>query len=127
MYAKNISTHVQILGWLFILGNAIVLFMGLFALVVLPAIGLISQDPTAVSVLGTIGVAGATFFTLLALPGLIAGYGLLKQRPWARILALVLAFFELFQFPVGTALGVYAFWVLLQDGADEYFAPFKMV
>ena len=127
MYSKNITTHVQILGWLFVLGNAIVLFMGLLALVLLPAIGLISQDPTAINVLGTIGMAGATIFTLLALPGLIAGYGLLKQRPWARILALVLAFFELFQFPVGTAVGVYAFWVLLQDGADEYFAPLKAV
>lgn len=127
MNSKNIPLHVQILGWLFILGNAFMLLIGLFGLVLFPAIGLISQDPTAFNVLGTIGVAGAVLFTVLALPGLIAGYGLINRRPWARILTLILAVFELFNFPVGTAVGVYAFWVLLQDSADEYFAPLKMV
>lgn len=126
MTSKNIAMHVQLLGWLFILGNAIVLVFGLVSLFFLPAIGLISGDPTAVNVLTTIGAAGALLFSVLAIPGLITGYGLIRRRPWARIVALILALFELFQFPLGTALGVYAFWVLLQDGADEYFAPLKL-
>ena len=124
MKPSSYATHIQILGWLFILGNALVLSLGLFSLVLLPAIGLISQDATDLGVLGTIGVAGAIFFTALAFPGILAGYGLLKRRSWARILGLVWGFFGLINVPVGTAIGLYAFWVLLQDNADEYFAPF---
>jgi hypothetical protein len=125
MNLKNYSLHVQILGWLFILKSAIVLILGLVSMLILPAAGLFSGDETAVPILGTIGVIGALFFVFLAVPGLVAGYGLLKQRPWARILTLLLAVFELFQFPLGTLLGVYAFVVLLQDSANQYFAPLK--
>jgi hypothetical protein len=69
-----------------------------------------------------IGTFGAVFFTLLALPGLLAGFGLVKREPWARVLALVLAFLNLVNFPLGTALGIYAFFVLLQKEATEYFS-----
>ncbi len=125
MNLKNYSLQVQILGWLFILNSAVVLSLRLVTMLILPAAGLFSGDETAVPILSTIGVIGALFFVLLALPGLAAGYGLLKQRPWSRILALLLAVFELFQFPLGTALCVYTFFVLLQDSADQYFAPLK--
>ena len=47
--------------------------------------------------------------------------GLLKYRPWARILALIVAVLHLFSFPFGTALGVYAFWVLLSAQSAPVF------
>lgn len=52
-------------------------------------------------------VAGAT-----AILAFVAGYGLLSRRPWARVLAIVLAILALLKFPVGTALGIYTLWVL---------------
>ena len=53
--------------------------------------------------------------------GLIAGWGLLNRQPWARTLAIVLGFFALFHFGVGTALGIYTLWVLLPaESAQEY-------
>ena len=71
-----------------------------------------------------IGLAGsfaAAVVAMLAIPGLIAGYGLLKFRPWARILTIVLSVFELIHFPYGTALGVYGLWVLLSsEGAAQF-------
>jgi hypothetical protein len=51
--------------------------------------------------------------------GFIAGWGLLRHEPWARILALVLAFLALINVPFGTALGVYTLWVLL-PGTSEH-------
>ena len=45
--------------------------------------------------------------------GVIAGWGLLDRQSWARILAIVLAFISLLNFPLGTALGIYTLWVLL--------------
>ena len=43
------------------------------------------------------------------------GAALRRYRPWARLLALGLAVINLVLFPFGTALGGYAFWVLLTD------------
>lgn len=53
--------------------------------------------------------------------GLVGGIGLLSRAPWARTLTLVAGFIELLNVPIGTALGIYAIWVLLSAGAeDEY-------
>ena len=53
--------------------------------------------------------------------GILAGWGLIDRQPWARILAIVLGFFVLLHFGVGTALGIYTLWVLLPaESAQEY-------
>jgi hypothetical protein len=59
------------------------------------------------------GVAVA--MTVCSLPGLIAGVGYLRHREWARITLLVVSFFYLVKIPLGTLLGGYSIWVLLQD------------
>jgi predicted nucleic acid-binding Zn ribbon protein len=52
--------------------------------------------------------------------GFCAGWGLLHFEPWARVLALVLAFLVLFiNIPVGTAVGVYTMWVLLPGESEQ--------
>ena len=53
-----------------------------------------------------------------------ASYGLLARKPWARILALVVGILGLVNFPIGTAIGLYTFWVLTQPAAmDAFVAP----
>ena len=76
-------------------------------------------------VLGFIGTVGAIFFTILALPGLVAGYGLLKRQPWARVLALVVGVLSLVNIPLGTVIGIYTFWVLLKPESTDYFTPLE--
>ena len=56
-----------------------------------------------------------------AVAGLIAGWGLLHYRPWARVLALILGVVALIHFPFGTALGIYTLWVLLNRETAELF------
>jgi len=52
--------------------------------------------------------------------GFVAGWGLINRTPWARIVALVLAFVSLFtDIPFGTALGVYTMWVLLPTQSQQ--------
>jgi hypothetical protein len=70
-----------------------------------------------------VGPAVASFFLLLSAPGLIGGIYLLKRRPWARILVLVLGFLNLIEIPIGTALGIYTIWVLLKDETVNLFTP----
>jgi|SRR5579863_8077309 len=56
-----------------------------------------------------------------AAAGFAVGWGLLQREPWARILTIILAFLSLFNIPFGTALGIYALWVLLPAQSDaEY-------
>ena len=125
MKERDLELHINILGWLNLLSSAVLLVVGLVGLVLLAGMGFVSQDPQAFQVLGLIGVTGAMLFALLALPGLAAGYGLLKRYSWARVLALIVAFFNLANFPIGSAIGVYAFVVLLQADMPDYFVSPK--
>ena len=54
-----------------------------------------------------------------AVSGVLGAYLLLYPR--ARVLTLILSAFNLLQVPLGTALGIYGFWVLMSDRADELF------
>jgi len=125
MKGRDWELHISILGWLYILGNIIYLFIGGLGLFLLAGIGVATNDPQAFQILSIVGGVGAAFFTLLAIPGLIAGVGLLKRQSWARILALVLAILGLVNFPIGTAVGIYALWVLLQTEVSDHFLPLK--
>jgi hypothetical protein len=58
---------------------------------------------------------------LISIPSILAGIGLFKYQQWARILALVLAVLHILSFPLGTALGIYAFWVLLNPQVTPLF------
>ncbi|MES2464695.1 MAG: hypothetical protein V4671_29380 [Armatimonadota bacterium] len=48
------------------------------------------------------------------LPGLIGGIGLLYFRPWARVVLLLPSLLLVFLVPIGTAIGAYGLWVILQ-------------
>ena len=115
-------THITILVWFNIGFSILVTFIGLFGLFFLTGIGIATDDPEAARILSFVGGAGAVFLIILALPGFLAGYGLLNFRPWGRILAMVVAVFDLFCIPVGTAIGIYALWVLTGEEAGTYFA-----
>jgi hypothetical protein len=47
----------------------------------------------------------------------------LKRKRWGQILGIVVGALSLVNFPVGTLIGIYTLWVLLQEAATGYFAP----
>lgn len=122
------SNHIKLLGWLHIILGSLGLLAAITVFAVFggiaTVIGFASHDSDAVAAIPIVGAVGAfvvLILTVLSLPGIIAGIGLLNLRPWARILTIVLSAFELLHFPFGTALGVYGFWVLLQPEAERLF------
>jgi hypothetical protein len=122
------AQHVKILAILHIIYGAIGVFIGLIALLVLGGIASFvgATDHSADSALAVpilSGIGGLVFVILLciSLPGIIAGFGLMQYKPWARILTIVLSAFELFSIPLGTALGIYGFWVLLKPETEQLF------
>ncbi len=119
----DMRQHVTIVGWLYIIGNVFFIVIGGFVFVLMTSLGFVIRDSQALPILSIVGTWTALLLTVLALPGLIAGVGLLKRQMWGRVLAIIVAFFGLINFPIGTAISVYALFVLLQNAASEYFAP----
>jgi hypothetical protein len=120
--ASDVQRHVTIVGWLYIVGNALFLVIGVFVFVMVTGVGLYTNDLEARSIMLVVGPSVGLLLTMLAVPGLAAGYGLIARKPWAHMLAIALAILGLLNFPLGTAIGVYALWVLLQSTTREYFA-----
>jgi hypothetical protein len=122
------TTHVKVLavlclvaGGLGLLGVLAVMFsFGIAGF----AIGASDNEDAglALGILGLTGIALVTILIVTAVASLICGYGLLKRRRWARIFGIVLAAIELINFPIGTALGVYALWVLFNKETEAMFA-----
>ncbi|MCC7174583.1 MAG: hypothetical protein IT159_05245 [Bryobacterales bacterium] len=122
--------HVRILGYLHIVLSGLGILGALAVLLVFGgAVGLVGMtNPPhsdawriGIPVIGVVGTAIAALVLLLSVPGLIAGVGLLKFRPWARLLTIVLSALNLVNVPVGTALGIYGLWVLLQAETERLF------
>jgi len=54
--------------------------------------------------------------------GLITGIGVLKNRGWGRILAIILAIPGLLAFPVGTIFGIYVLIIMLNSQTKALFS-----
>ena len=113
--------HVTVLGILYIAFSALGLLLAIIIFTAVVGGGIISGDSEAMAITGIVGPAIALFFVLLSAPGLIGGIYLLKHRPWARILVLVLGFINLIEIPIGTALGIYTIWVLFKNETVDLF------
>lgn len=124
------TTHVKVLGVLFIVFGALSvcaallvgLGVGIAGGIVGANAGGSEEAAVALPIIGVAGTALVIFLLALALPGLIAGIGLLKYQPWARILGIVLCIINLINLPFGTILGVYGLWVLFNKETEALFA-----
>ena len=114
----RVASHVRLVGIFWIALSAFRLVPGL-------AVFVIAKPVTAFLPWGLRGIVGTVLplagivMLAAAAVGLAAGWGLLERQPWARILALVLAFLNLLDLPFGTALGVYTLWVLLPAESER--------
>jgi hypothetical protein len=75
----------------------------------------------AVPVRALIGLVASSLLIVLSLPRLVAGIGLLRMRPWARVLTIIASVLGCLDFPFGTALGGYGIWVLSHRNATVLF------
>lgn len=111
------ESHVKILAILCILmggfgGLASLAFFGFFS------------SPTAYGpVIGYVVTGWMLLMLILTIPCIALGIGLLNFRPWTRPLGTIIAILELLNLPIGTALGIYALWILMSPEADQLFTP----
>jgi len=115
------DTHVRILGWLWIIIGALGILGSLCMGAAIVGGGLISEDETAILVTSIVAVVCGSLFFLENVLNIIAGFGLLKYKSWARILAIILGIINLFGFPIGTALGIYTLWAMFNQETKQLF------
>lgn len=116
------ETHVKVVAWLHIILGALGVLGAVCAFVSIAGGGLISGEQEAIIATSITAIAIAFFVVMVSVPGIIAGIGLLKWKSWGRILTIIVAVLELPGFPIGTALGIYALWVLFQNETAQLFA-----
>jgi hypothetical protein len=115
--------HIKAVAALTIGLSVLCILIGLFLFTLLAGIGFLADDEEASVVLVAVGSFLAFFLLILSIPGIIGGIGLFKRKEWARILVLVLSVMQLINFPIGTGIGIYSIWVLIQKETILLFNP----
>lgn len=120
--------HVNVLGALF-LGLGGLGIIGMLVVLVIFGLGsgimanVSSHEPDIPQGLALLplafGILIAAIISITTTPCFVAGYGLLRRRQWAKIAALVAGILNIPVLPIGTAVGIYAIWLFLQDGTDQ--------
>ena len=114
--------HVTVLGALYIAFGILGLIAAIVVFVAVAGGGWLSRDHDVVAITTTIAVLIGGFLTLLSIPAIVGGAGLMKHAPWARILVLILGVINIFNIPFGTVLAIYTLWVLLNDETARMFS-----
>lgn len=113
--------HVNVIAALRIGFSILGLIIGIVVFIVLYIIGNATNDHDARFVLPIIANILIIVFVFLSIPGIIAGIGLFKKKEWGRILTLILSVLDLVNIPIGTAIGAYSIWVLVQPETVDLF------
>ena len=113
--------HINIVAALQIGFSILGLLIGGIIFTVFVLLGSFIEEQDAQLVFGIIAKVVMVVIVVLSIPGIIAGVGLLKRKEWARILTLILSVLDLVNFPIGTAVGAYSIWAMVQPEVVEQF------
>lgn len=115
------QTHVKVVAVLYIVMGALNLLAAMFFVFAFSIAGIaagMSGDPdagVAMPIIGITGTALVIFLLCLSIPLIVVAVGLMRHREWARIAGIVIAALLIFHFPIGTAVGAYGLWTLLNS------------
>ena len=117
---------MDFLGVLFIVWGLLTTVIGLSTLALgVGAAALIAASDRPASFAASFTAAAFTSLAIIAilwgLAHVAVGLPLRKRRHWSRLGAMVLGSIDLILLPYGTALGVYALWVLIRQDAKRLF------
>jgi hypothetical protein len=121
MNKADLEKHVKILGWIHIVSSVLFLLFGLGMGAFMLFAGILSNHEDLFDVFAVIAIFLTGLLSLIGLAAAVAGVGLLKRKKWSRILAIIVGLMNITYIPIGTAIGVYTIYVLLNDSAAAYF------
>jgi hypothetical protein len=126
--------HIQLAGILNIVYRSVLILVALLLLLIAACfrgffemvVRLTSADvrdfpPGLIDIVPAVLVIVAVLMSAVSVVAIVAAAGMLGKRKWGRVLMLVVSFFNLLRIPVGTLLGGYTIWVLLNDETIRIF------
>lgn len=125
MTAKD---HNRLIGILFLIwGGLQIVGLGIGILVMLGVGGAAlsgarSRDAAPIAAIFGITTVILVIAMIFAIPAIIAGLKMRKEKPSAKTWALIAAILAVLNFPLGTVLGVYALWFLFSDHGKSFYS-----
>jgi hypothetical protein len=101
---------------LWLIGAVVLYFILTFARGQVPV-----DEEMGIKVLTLLATVLPVFIGVIALIGLIGGIGLLSYKQWGRIMTIIVSALGCFNIPIGTLIGAYSIWVLMQDETVKMF------
>lgn len=115
----DIKNHKKVLGIFYIVFGIFNILFGVMGYFLLWRIFEFAHVPYEVYHIFRIGgVAIAILLVILSILSIIGGAAMIKFKPWARLLLLILGCLYLFLFPIGTILGIYTIVVFLSENEN---------
>ena len=112
-------THLNILAVLYLLTSIGEVIAGMALIGIASFGGMLTGDIFLFSLIAGLGSVFGFFLIMIGLPGIFLAYGLWRMKSWARPLGFVLGILNLFNPPLGLALGIYTLWVITRDEAKD--------
>jgi heme/copper-type cytochrome/quinol oxidase subunit 3 len=125
MTAKD---HNRLIGLFFLIwGGLQILGLGIAILAMLGVggtalFGAHSRDAVPIAAVFGITTVILVIAMILTIPAIIAGLKMRKEKPGAKTWVLIAAILALVNFPLGTALGVYALWFMFGDQGKSFYS-----
>jgi hypothetical protein len=114
--------HIKVLAILFVALGCLGILVAVFFFLLGAGAGatILSQDQGPDAQVGAAWATGCMTFLaaligILSIPSIITGWGLWKHKSWSRILAMIIAVLNLPSIPIGTAIGIYALVIMMND------------
>jgi len=123
MDTKNAKSHVTLVAGLHIghgalkLVGALTIYLAMrFAWGFMP-----EEDEIARKVVGTILSILPSVLSFFGVLDIISGLSLFSYKQWSRVLVIAMSVLNCLNFPVGTGIGIYSIWALMQQEVQEMF------
>jgi hypothetical protein len=117
-----VELHIKILGILYIISGILATFGGALIILLFTVIGIAAGEVRALPILAVLATVIGSILLTIGVAKLICGWGLLVRKKWSRVFAIILAILSLINIPFGTALGIYALWILFKPEAEQLLA-----
>lgn len=115
------DTHIKIVGMINIVFGVLGLMIAGIVFIAVAGGGILSGDSEAIMITSIVAVSVSSIIAIFSIPEIIAGWGILKMKSWGRIFGVVIAVLDLISIPIGTAFGIYALWVLMNEETEQIF------
>ena len=108
-------THLNILAILYLITSIGEVLTGMALIGIASFGGMLTGDVFLFSLIAGLGSVFGFFLIMIGLPAIFLAYGLWRERSWARPLGWVLGVLNLLNPPLGTVLGIYTIWAMMQE------------